>query len=138
MVRDILNKLSVAFAAGCFGGLLNSLVVWVSGTYGLSAALGVKLMPVLTPDWLYPRIVWGGLWGWLFLIPWKKSHPVQRGLLFSLGPTLVMLLVVFPGQLHKGYLGLELGLLTPLLVVVFNAVWGLGTAAWLRWVHRRS
>jgi hypothetical protein len=49
-----------------------------------------------------------------------------------------MLLVVFPGQLHKGYLGLDLGLLTPLLVVVFNAVWGVGTVAWLRWVHRRS
>jgi len=48
MIRDILNKLSVTFAAGCFSGLLNS------------------------------------------------------------------------------------------LVIVFNAVWGLGTVGWLRWVHRRS
>lgn len=138
MVRDILRTLSITFAAGCFGGLLNSIVVWAFGAYGLNAALGVKLMPHLTAQWIYPRIVWGGIWGWLFFIPFKKSHPIQRGLIVSLGPTLVMLLVVFPHQLHKGYLGLDLGLLTPLLVVVFNAVWGLGTVGWMRWVHRKS
>ena len=130
--------MSITFAAGCFGGLLNSIALWACGAHGINAALGVKLMPHLTAQWLYPRIVWGGIWGWLFLIPYKKSHPVQRGLVFSLGPTLVMLFAVFPYELHKGFLGLDLGLLTPLRVMVFNAVWGLGAVAWLRWVHRRS
>jgi hypothetical protein len=33
-------------------------------------------------------------------------------------------------------LGLDLGMLTPLFVLFFNAVWGLSAALWLRWVGR--
>jgi hypothetical protein len=39
-----------------------------------------------------------------------------------LGPTIVQLFVVFPPKAGKGIMGFELGLLTPLLVVVFNAI----------------
>jgi hypothetical protein len=51
-----------------------------------------------------------------------------RGLVFSLGPTIVQLLIVFPVQTEAGLLGLGLGAMTPVLVVVFNAVWGLVAA----------
>jgi hypothetical protein len=36
----------------------------------------------------------------------------------------------------KGIMGFDLGLLTPLLVFVFNAIWGLTAAIWLRWVNK--
>ena len=45
------------FGAGAAGGLLNSMVVWLFGSLGLSAALGVAIAPHLSPGWLYPRIV---------------------------------------------------------------------------------
>ena len=97
------------------------------------------LAPPLTPAFLYPRLVWGGLWGFLFLIPLARwSFPV-RGLFFSLGPTLAQLFVVFP-HAQKGVLGLQLGSLTPLLVVFYNAIWGYGAGWWLNWagISRRA
>jgi hypothetical protein len=39
---------------------------------------------------------------------------------------------------NKGVMGLDLGALTPLAVVVFNAVWGVTAAIWLRWTNYRS
>jgi hypothetical protein len=135
---NFLERLSLAFAAGCFGGLLNSLVLWLFGAIGINQFLGVQLAPALTPAFLYPRLVWGGLWGFLFLLSWRSNKIISPGLIYSLGPTLVQLFLVFPYKLNKGFLGLQLGLLTPLLAVIFNAVWGLGTAWWLYLAkHRR-
>lgn len=124
---------SLAYAAGALGGLANSLVLWLFGAVGLNHLLGVALAPMFTPAWLYPRLVWGGIWGWLFLLPFPRLTSLSRGLIYSLAPTLVQLFIVFPLVLHKGVGGLELGHLTPLLVVFFNAVWGLVAAVWLRW-----
>ncbi len=133
-----LNKLSLAFAAGSVGGLLNSLVLWVFGAVGLNQFLGVQLAPALTPAFLYPRLVWGGLWGFVFLLSWRTPKIFLAGLLYSLGPTLVQLFFVFPYKADKGFLGLQLGLLTPLLVVLFNAVWGLGAAWWLSLIKNQK
>ena len=77
-----MRNLSLVFAAGCWGALWNSLAVWVFGALGIAPALGVHIAPALTPAFLYPRLVWGGLWGLLFLLPLGRlSFPV-RGLLF--------------------------------------------------------
>ncbi len=100
---------------------------------GLNQLLGVSLAPALTPAWLYPRLVWGGLWGWLFLLRFPRLAYLSRGLVFSLGPSLVQIFLVFPLKAQKGVGGIELGYLTPLLVLFRNAVWGLITALWLRW-----
>ena len=129
---NIFRTLSLVFAAGCVGAVANSLVVWLFGDLGINAALGVKIAPKLTPAWLYPRVVWGGLWGFLFLLPLLRRSVLIRGLLFSLGPSLVMLFVVFPVKANKGMLGLALGNMTPVLVLFFNAVWGVTAAIWLR------
>ena len=131
-MRRFIEYLSLVFAAGVIGGLANSIALWGFGQAGITAALGVKLAPMLTPGWLYPRLVWGGIWGFLFLLPFWRHRPFSKGVLLSLGPTLVQLLVVFPMQAHKGMYGLALGTLTPLFVVFFNAVWGVFTAIWLR------
>ena len=128
-----MRNLSLVFAAGCWGALWNSLAVWLCGYLGITSALGVHIAPALTPAFLYPRLVWGGLWGLLFLLPLSRwSFPV-RGLFFSLAPTLVQLCLVFPLMAHKGVLGLQLGVLTPGLVVFYNAIWGYAAGWWLNW-----
>lgn len=129
-----MKNLSLVFAAGCWGALWNGLAIWLFGALGIAPALGVHIAPPLTPAFLYPRLVWGGLWGLLFLLPLGRrwSFPL-RGLLFSLVPTLVQLFLVFPFKAQKGVMGLQLGYLTPLLVVFYNAVWGY-TAGW--WLNR--
>ena len=131
-MTSIFRTLSLVFAAGCVGAAANSLAVWLFGDLGINAALGVKIAPKLTPAWLYPRIVWGGLWGFLFLLPFLRQSVLIRGLLYSAGPSLVMLFIVFPIKASKGMLGLTLGNMTPVLVLFFNAVWGVSAALWLR------
>ncbi len=126
----LLRKASVSFAAGCLGGVANGLAVWLAGVKGITASFGVNIAPQLTAPWMYQRMVWGGIWGALFLLPFLKHSVLGRGLLYSLGPTLVQLLVVFPYQAGKGLLGLQLGNYTPLFVLVFNFIWGLGAAIW--------
>ena len=123
-----MKKLLIFFAAGCVGALANSITVWAFGNYGITKALGVSLAPALSSSWLYPRIVWGGIWGLLFILPMLDSKLLRKGSLLSLFPTAVQLFVVFPFKAGKGMAGLELGVLTPLLVVFFNWVWGIATA----------
>jgi hypothetical protein len=123
-----MKKLLICFAAGCLGGLINSLTVWAFGEYGIAKHFNVAISPALTPAWLYPRIVWGGIWGLLFVVPWMNSKPIIKGAILSLFPTLVQLLVIFPMQAKKGYFGLALGAYTPIFVVFYNLVWGFVTS----------
>ena len=131
-VKSLARTLSLCFAAGAVGGLANSLVVWAGGRLGPQSALVVALAPALTPAWLYPRLVWGGLWGALFLLPIQGSA-LRRGLLLGLGPALFQLFVVLPYWRGHGMLGVELGALTPVPVIAANLVWGVAASGWLRW-----
>lgn len=130
------KKISLVFTAGCSGGLINSLAVWLFGIAGITSALGVKIAPHLSAQWLYPRIIWGGIWGVLFLLPILEKRLIFRGLIYSLGPTLVQLFVVFPVKTGAGMMGLGKGALTPLFVIIFNAIWGITAAVWLKWADR--
>ena len=123
-----MKRLLLYFAAGCLGGLINSLSVWAAGDFGIAHSMGVSIAPALTPPWLYPRIVWGGIWGFMFIFPVLKSNTFARGTFLSLFPTLVQLFVIFPYKANKGIAGLDLGLLTPVLVIVYNWIWGVVTA----------
>lgn len=123
-----MKKLLICFAAGCLGALANSLAVWAFGEYGITKQFGVAIAPALKLAWLYPRIVWGGIWGLLFVLPFLNSKLITKGAIISLFPTLVQLLVIFPIQANKGYFGLELGMYTPAVVVFFNLIWGIVAA----------
>lgn len=130
-----MKKLLIFFAAGCLGALANSITVWLFGDLGITASAGVSISPSLTSGWLYPRIVWGGLWGLLFILPMLQSKPILKGSLLSLFPTIVQLLVVFPYKTRYGIAGLELGVLTPAFVLFFNWVWGVVTALTIRFAR---
>jgi len=119
-----MKKLSIYFAAGCLGALANSIVVWLFGYSSITSSFGVSIAPSLSPSWLYPRIVWGGIWGLLFILPMWKSKLLLKGTILSLFPTAVQLFIVFPLKTHKGIAGLDLGLFTPIFVLFFNWVWG--------------
>ena len=107
------KELGAAFSAGAFGGLVNGLCVWLFGRLGISAALGVAIAPGLSPAMLYPRIVWGGLWAFLFLLGWPPGGGWKKGLILSLGPTLVQLLYIFPVKAGPGYAGPQAGTSDP-------------------------
>ena len=124
-----MKKIMICFSAGCLGAVANSLVVWQCGELGITRWAGVSIAPSLTPGWLYPRIVWGGIWGLLFVLPFLKSRFLLKGTLLSLLPTAVQLFFIFPYEANKGLAGLRLGMWTPAFVLVYNWVWGVVAAA---------
>jgi hypothetical protein len=127
-----MKKLLIFFAAGCLGALANSITVWLFGYFGVTSLFDVSIAPSLSPGWIYPRIVWGGIWGLLFILPMWQSRLLLKGTVLSLFPTAVQLFVVFPLKANKGIAGLDLGLYTPLFVLFFNWVWGLVTAVTIK------
>jgi len=131
-----MKNLSLVFVAGLWGALLNSLVVWLFGWLGIAQAFGVQIAPSLTPAFVYPRLVWGGLWGFSFLFPLVRLSFPAKGLLLSLAPSLAQLFWVFPFKADQGVLGLQLGELTPLFVLFYNAVWGVAAEWWLNRARR--
>ncbi len=134
-MRGVIRRISLVYAAGTFGALVNSCLSWYMGTVGIPQKFGVAIAPSWSLSFLYPRVVWGGLWGLLFLAPiWRGGFwtgVFSRGIIFSALPTLFQLLYVFPLLQGKGILGLTLGKLTPFFVIFYNAVWGFFTALWL-------
>jgi len=126
-----LHNLSLVLAAGAVGGLLQALGGAACSHGGLNLLMGSAWQQVFSHTLIYSRIVQGALWGLLFLLPWPRLHLFWRGVLFSLGPTLVQLLLAFPRQ-GQGWLGLSLGLATPFLALVFGVLWGFGAALWLK------
>jgi hypothetical protein len=123
-------KASLVFAAGALGGLVKALTAVSFTQLGINAALGSQMGRTLSAGLVYDHVVWGGLWGLLFLLPTRKLSLYARGALFSLGQTLVQLLLMAP-QMGHGLLGLKLGLATPFLVAFFGLVWGITAATWL-------
>lgn len=128
-----MKKVLICFGAGCLGALANSLLVWLFGHWGIAERLSVAIAPALTLPWLYPRIVWGGIWGIVFVLLTMDKKWIRKGGLVSLLPTALQLFYFFPFQANKGMAGQELGLLTPVLVIFYNWVWGVVTAATIRY-----
>ncbi|MHC1742698.1 MAG: hypothetical protein AB9873_06665 [Syntrophobacteraceae bacterium] len=127
----IIRKLSGAFTGGAIGGLVDSLNIWVLSNMGITTLLGVSMKPEFTAPWVYQRMVWGGIWMLLLLLPMWKDRTVIRGCIFSLLPSAMMLFMVFP-NMGKGLLGLGLGVLTPAVVIALNFVYGIVAAFWYK------
>ena len=125
----MIRKISGAFSGGALGALVDSINIWLLGQAGVTTWLGIKLNPQFTGSWLYPRLVWGGIWAFLLLLPVCKAQTAWRGILMSLFPSAMMLLVVMP-DMGLGLLGLKAGLLAPLLVVGLNCLYGLIASFW--------
>ena len=127
----MIRKVSGAFTGGAIGGLVDSLNITVLGKLGISDLLGVSMKPEFTAPWLYQRMIWGGIWMLLLILPLWKKQTVLRGCLFSLLPSAMMLFMVLPGM-GKGILGLGFGTLTPVVVIGLNFIYGIVAAYWYK------
>lgn len=127
----MIRKISGAFTGGAIGGLVDSLNITILGRTGISDLLGVGMKPEFTAPWLYQRMVWGGIWMLLLLLPLWEKRTVLRGCLFSLFPSAMMLFMVLP-DMGKGFLGLGFGTLTPVVVIGLNCIYGVVAAYWYK------
>jgi hypothetical protein len=127
------NALCRGFTAGAVGGVANVIFVVLAGITGLIAAMGIGFPAPELPAFLYKQMVWGGLFGLLFVTPYVKGSWIVRGLVVGLIASLAALFIFLP-MAGVGIAGLNAGVLTPVLVLIANSVWGLVAA----WVYDRS
>jgi len=127
---------AVCFTAGLLGALASSLFLWGCNEWGVTTMLNVKMAQTLELPKLYPQMFVGGLWGLVYFftvgIPRQRRHWIRKGLWFSLIPSLTATFYLYPYIYHKGMAGFDLGMLTPLLIVSTNLVWGLFTGFFAR------
>lgn len=128
--------LTVCFVAGLLGALSSSLFLWGCNAGGITSIIGVQIVQTLKLSKLYPQMFVGGLWGLLYFftvgIPRHRRHWIRKGLWFSLIPSLLAIFYLYPYVYHQGLAGFDLGMLTPLLIVVSNLVWGFFTGFFAR------
>jgi hypothetical protein len=128
-MKALIRAVSVPFAGGAIGGLANAAALWAVVTLAIRIK-GYGFVPDFPPNWVYPRIVWGGVWGLLFIVPLGNKRPILRGLVLSLVPSACQLLALYPLHVPPGLFGMVLNKFTPIGVVFFNLVWGVVTALW--------
>lgn len=127
----MIRKISAAFAGGALGAFVDSFNIWFMGKTGFSDLIGLTMKPEFNAPWLYQRMVWGGIWMLLLLLPLLKKKVLLRGCLFSLLPSAMMLFMVLP-EMGKGMLGLGFGAVTPLVVIGLNCIYGMVASLWYR------
>ena len=125
----MIKKISAAFAGGAIGGFVDSFNIWFMGKFGISDLIGLSMQPEFTAPWLYQRMVWGGIWMLLLLLPLLRDKVLLRGCLFSLLPSAMMLFMVFP-EMGKGLMGLGFGVVTPFVVIGLNCIYGMVASLW--------
>lgn len=125
------------YVAASIGGLAVVLTAWALGAAGVADTLGVGIKPALEPPWIYRMMVWGGLWGLIFLVPLRLGSLWLKALVFTLAPVLVALVVFVP--MRGGALfALDKGALAPFYIYCINIPWGLATAYIGRWLGAGS
>lgn len=126
-MRNWLRELALCFAAGTVGGFAKSVVVWTCAHFASTAMFGSHLAGALYPWGVYQRLIWGGLAGFLFILPTLRHSWLAAGLLWGVVASLLQWLLTQSG-LHL--------LVVPMLsTLVLNCVWGLITAATLRLIR---
>ncbi len=127
---------AVCFVAGMLGTIASILFLWGCNEANVTSLIKVNLIQTLQLSKLYPQIFIGGFWGLGYFftvgIPRHRRHWVRKGLWFSLLPSLTAILYVYPHIYHKGMAGFDLGMLTPLLIMISYLVWGLFTGFFTR------
>lgn len=126
---QVVRKVSGAFTGGALGALLDSFNIWFMGVVGISDLIGITMKPAFTAPWVYQRMIWGGIWMLLLLLPVWRGKTLVRGMVFSLVPSAMMLFVVLP-DMGKGVLGLGFGTLMPVVVIGLNFIYGIFASLW--------
>ncbi len=117
--------LCVCFCAGLIGVFAAMGGEWLWVRVGLPGLGGWALQPMPAVDGFCARLLWGGVWGLLFFIgvgsERRRKQWIRKGLLFSLVPALLQLLLLFP---QMGHDSLAAGVLRPMLLLLLNLLWG--------------
>ncbi len=120
----MLKKLVFVLIAGGFGGLISGILVWFLGTTGVTPMLGFNMVPDFSVGWISRRVLASVVWGLIFLIPVYRYAPLTKGAILGILPWLSSILWVLPRVKGAGFLGMDLGIGTPIWTLFFGVFWG--------------
>lgn len=132
---DLSTRLGVGALGGALGGVAAVTLLWILGAIHITSIIGVALGHHMTGgQWAmgaWNGVIWGILLGLFYpLVPGRG--PMTRSVLFSVVPSLWMLLRVLPSR-GLGVFGVHLGAVTFLVVGFINLGWGVVEGACLSW-----
>jgi len=127
------QRCGLLLAAGIIGGAAVTVIDALIGTIHVPTDYGVDFAPISNVIPLYTNLIWGALFGLLFLIPLLDKQEIIKGVLISFLPSLFQLFILFPIMGNTGFLALEKGSLMPFYVIALNVVWGATAGAFLKW-----
>lgn len=136
---DLSTRIALGALGGGLAGVAHGALQWLAGTAGLLDLPGIGVQPGVTLSQWGMRAVSGVALGLAFGLLLRRipgrSH-VERAAWFSLLPTLYMWLWHYPTVLGVGLLGIRVGILTPLVVALFNLAAGVVAGAVMAWGER--
>lgn len=109
------HSIAKAFAAGAGGALVFLIIFWLLNRIGLTPD-----QPF--PAFWYKQLVWGGIWGFAFLIPLLRGQWWLRGPIVGAAASLVAIFVFGPG------LGILPGEVIVMIFILNCVAWGLPAA----------
>jgi hypothetical protein len=119
----IFRQLTLGFGAGAFGACILALANLLLTALRVQELIGLPPPPAqLGLPRLYQLIVWGGLWGLLFVVPVLNRLWWLKGIIIGVLATLAIVFYFSPG------------ITTPpmrlVYVLVLNSIWGVAAGAW--------
>jgi len=135
---DLSARLAMGLLGGVLAGLVHGLLTWIAAPIAAGVLAGGMDTGLGAEAWRM-RVVLGGLWGMVlgvFYFGIPGGDFVRRGLAFSLLPSMVTLLYVYPVILGAGMLGVRLGPLAWAFVAIGNALVAVLAAAVIEWAGR--
>jgi hypothetical protein len=133
---DLSARLGLGLLGGGLGALASRVVLWLLEVIELPAALGVGSLSGSSGGELAAHVGVGALWGMVLGVVFHQvpaRGAAARGALFSLVPSLYLLLKVYPVDYGVGVFGSGLGALTFVFVLLLNLIWGVVVGSVLGW-----
>jgi len=121
------RRIVLVYALGSLSGLMMSMLSWLLGYGELFGGFGLRWVPGV-----YQNMVWGGVFGMVFLLPADPRRWWWNGFIFGGLPAVAQLFWALPQTTDYGFAGLKLGWLTSLAVIAYYTVWGWITGLLLR------
>lgn len=138
---DLSARIGLGVLGGALGAIAASVAAWFLVEIGIHDLFRVALPgPGGAADWnarIWHGVLWGLALGILYPRVFGRS-PISRGIIFSLLPSLWLLLKVFPLDYGVGLFGEEYGPLTFIFVFGYGIIWGVIAAATIEWGARTS
>ena len=121
-MNKFLRNLGIYFFGGLLGSIGKIATIYLFNSYGIYKIFTSLKISLATYNIFY-LLLTGGLWGYLFFLPFKNIlflRGFASGILYSL----FTLLYYFPTH-GGGFFGINYGSLIWIYIILLNTIWGI-------------